>query len=102
GLADCAYLAAMRYADGRNAHMLAVIGAPGGAERAIAGAVAEAVRFGGEDVPALDVAFLAPGDAMVARLQAVGLRIDLPEPPDPAPAAPAAPGSDPDKPPILR
>ena len=102
GLADCAYLAGMRYADGRNAHMLAVIGAPAGAERAIAGAVAEAVRFGGDDAPGLDVAFLAPGDAMIARLEAVGLRIDLPEPPDPAPGTPAPPGSDPGKPPILR
>ena len=102
GLADCAYLAAVRYADGRRGHLLAIVGAAPEAERAIAGAMAEAVRFGGEGMPELDVAFFAPDDPVAARLEKVALRFDLPELAAAEPPSPAAPGSDPDRPPILR
>ena len=101
-LAERAYLAEVRYRDGRRVYLLAIVGADAEAERAIAGTVAEAVRFGGDGMPTLDVAFVAPGGGMVARLEKVALRFDLPAPPDPEPHRPAAPGSDPDKPPILR
>lgn len=100
--AECAYLAAVRYRDGRQGHLLAIVGAPPDAERAIAGTVAEAVRFGGDGMAALDVGFFAPGDGIVARLAKVALRFDLPAPPVDEPPKPAAPGSDPSKPPILR
>lgn len=102
GLAHCAYLAGVRYAGGRRGNLLAIIGAPAEAERAIAGAVAEAVRFAGAGATGLDVGFFAAEDAIIARLEKVALRFDLPAPSGPQEPARAAPGSDPAKPPILR
>jgi hypothetical protein len=101
-LARQAYLVGARYGEGQG-HLVAFIGARAGAEPTLARAVAEALRFSGLDAGALDVVFLAEGDALVARLARVGLRFDLPEVAAPEPAiAPAAPGSDPNRPPRLR
>ncbi|PZX18420.1 type III secretion system (T3SS) SseB-like protein [Palleronia aestuarii] len=100
GRARFAYLAAVRYADGTNGHMLAFVGATPGAERALAGAVREALVFSGLEAGQIDVAFFDPSDAIAARLAKVGLRIDLPVPEEPGPRD--APGSDPDRPPRLR
>ncbi|MCV6597668.1 MAG: SseB family protein [Mangrovicoccus sp.] len=103
GLARAAFLAQALYADGSTRHILAVIDAVPEAETALAGAIADAVRFYGDGAPDLDVAFFTTDDPIAQHLAVVGLRFDLPEPPQPEerPARPA-PGSDPDSPPILR
>jgi hypothetical protein len=101
GLAGRAWLCAVRHRDGTAGHLLALIGAAPGAEGALAQAVADAVRLAGApEAGAVDVAFLAEGDALEVRLARVGLRFDIPEPA----AAPAVtpPGLDPDRPPRLR
>lgn len=86
---------------GRN--LLAFVAARPGAEDALAKAVAEARVFSGVDVP-LDVAFLAPDDRRLARLEAVAEVIAVPSAPRPdlRQVPGAAPGMDPDRPPKLR
>ncbi len=102
GLARKAYLAEVLYDDGTRGHLLGLTGTASGAERALAGAVNEALVFSGLEAGALDVTFLNDSDATTADLARVALRFDLPEPPEPARLQPIAPGSDPDKPPKLR
>lgn len=102
GLARGAYLAAVRYDDGRRGHMLAFINAVEGAEGALARAANEALTFSGVEAGEMDVTFLAAHDPVAAVMARVGLRFDLPEPEQPVRAAPAAPGMNPDKPPKLR
>ncbi|MBP0482756.1 SseB family protein [Sagittula salina] len=103
GLADCAFLAQVAYEGGVRSHLIALVGAPEEAEHALAGAVQQALTFSGLEAGALDVLFLAPHDALTARLARHGLRIDLPQPPEPQMKIDRpAPGSNPDKPPILR
>lgn len=103
GLAETAWLAGVTYEGGTRGHILGIIGAPEGAEHALAGAVQEALVFSGLDAGALDVAFIAQSDPLAAQLARFGLRYDLPEPVQPkTEIIRAAPGSDPDKPPILR
>lgn len=102
GLATCAWLAGVAYSSGRRGNVLAIIGASPEAEHALSDAVADALRFGEQDIATLDVTFLAQGDALAARLERVGLRFDLPEPPAAEIPERPAPGSDPDKPPKLR
>lgn len=96
GLARSAWLAGVRYADGRRGHLLAFVAAREGAEPALVQAVAEALAFSGIEAGALDVAFVAPHDPAAARLAKVGLRFDIPEPEPPAPPRP------PQAPPRLR
>ena len=99
GLADEAFLAAVRYADGRRGSLMAFRGVRPGAETPLAAAVGEAVAFSGLDMGELDVAF--PEDpAQYDRLARSALRFVLPEPETPEP--PRAPGSDPGRPPRLR
>lgn len=100
GRARSACLAAVTYEDGREAHLVAFIGALPGAERALAAAVREAVVFSNLPAADLDVAFLAENDPVTARLVGIALRFDLPKPTAQAPRSP--PGSDPDRPPRLR
>lgn len=100
GLADSAYLAAAHYEGGARGHILAFVAAVPEAEPALARAVAEALTFSGIEAGALDVAFFRAGDPVVAHLDHVGLRFDLPQLQAPAPRA--APGSDPSMPPKLR
>jgi len=103
GLAHSAFLAMVRYDDGRQAHMLAILGAHPGAEPALAQAVAEAIRFCGLDAAEIDVTFLSQDAAAATELARTGLGFRFP--PEATPEAaqiPTAPGSDPDRPPKLR
>lgn len=100
GLAGRAYLAGVEYQGGAFSHLLAFVDARRGAEGALACAVNEALAFSGLDAGALDVTFVAGSDALVAALERVALRFDLPE--TPARQKPGAPGRDPDRPPKLR
>lgn len=102
GLARRAYLAAVRYADGTQGHLLGLTGTVEGAEPALARAINEALVFSGLEAGALDVAFLADSDPLTAQLARIALRFDLPEPAAPEHVVPATPGSDPEKPPRLR
>lgn len=102
GLAQAALLAAVRYEDGRQGHMLAYIGAVPGAEAALTRAASEALIFSGVEAGEMDVTFLPSDLAVVARMARVALRFDLPQPAASEPTSPAAPGMDPAKPPVLR
>lgn len=102
GLAQAALLAAVRYDDGRQGHMLAYIGAVAGAEAALTRAASEALTFSGVEAGEMDVTFLAADQPVVERMARVALRFDLPIPAAATPTAPAAPGMDPSKPPNLR
>jgi len=102
GLASAALLAGVTYEGGARGHMLAFVGATPGAEPALARAVGEALTFSGVEAGVLDVAFFAPEEPIVARLERCALRFDLPEPDSPARPVPLVPGSDPEKPPRLR
>lgn len=102
GLARKAYLAEVVYDDGTRGHLLGMTGTAPGAERALAGAVNEALVFSGLEAGVLDVTFLNDSDPLTADLARVALRFDLPEPEAPRRVPPLAPGSDPDKPPKLR
>ncbi|SHI78175.1 SseB family protein [Wenxinia saemankumensis] len=97
GLARAAWLAGVEWDGGGRGHLLAVTGARPGAEPALAAAVNEALTFSGLEAGALDVVFLPESDPMLARLDRVGLRFDIPDPPRPRP-----PGRDPGTPPRLR
>jgi hypothetical protein len=82
-------------------HLLAFEGTLPGAEPALARTAGEALTFSGIEAGALDIAFFAAGDPILAALDRHGLRFDLPAP-DAAGLAPTAPGTDPDRPPRLR
>ena len=97
GFAKAAYLAAVTYADGRKGHLLAIVGAPEDAHGALAQSVSDALALSGVEAAALDVMFATEGDAVVEKLERVGLRFDVPEPVVAAPPVP-----DPTKPPKLR
>ena len=100
GLARFAYLAAAKYEDGTQGHVLAFVDAVEGAEKALASAAGEALTFSGIEAGVMDVLFVRASDPLAAHLAKVGLRFDLPE--LEAPQAPGAPGMDPGKPPKLR
>lgn len=102
GLAQAALLAAVRYEDGRQGHMLAFVGAVSGAEAALTRAASEALTFSGVEAGEMDVTFLAAELPVVDRMARVALRFDLPVPAAVAPVGPAAPGMDPLNPPKLR
>src|SRR5690606_18457267 len=106
GLADHALLIGADWPD-RSGLLLAFVGAKDGAERALAQAAGEALRFSGLDAQSpelhLDIAFLASDDAALARFNGLALRFDLPEPEAAqALSRPIPPGSDPSKPPRLK
>ncbi|SEN97323.1 hypothetical protein SAMN05216227_10366 [Pseudorhodobacter antarcticus] len=103
GLAQAAFLAAVKYDDGRSGHMLAFIGAASGAEAALTRAASEALTFSGVEAGEMDVTFMAPDAAIAARIARVGHHFDLPQPAAVDPVVPGArPGMDPTKPPKLR
>ncbi len=104
GLAEAAYLTGFTSRDGGLGHLLGFVGAPEAAKAALAAAVNEALIFSGLEAGTVDVGFFEASDVMTARLQAVGLRFELPKPAESlrTPKQPAAPGSDPDRPPRLR
>lgn len=99
GFAREAWLATATYGSGGRGTLLAFVDAADSAERALAGAVREALVFSGLEAGALDVAFVTAEDAIAAALGRHGVRLDLPEPQEPRRIAP---GSDPDQPPKLR
>ena len=102
GLAERALLAGVRYTNGGAGHLLAIVGAQAEAEPALARAVNEALTFSGIEAGALDVAFFDADHPVVARLDRVGMRFDVPAPAEPPGNAPLPPGMDPDNPPKLR
>ena len=101
GLATTAYLVGVTYPGGGQGHLLGFVGAIEGAQGALAKAASEALTFSGVDAGAMDVGFFAVGDPVAAKLDAVGLKFDLPQVQKPEVVRPA-PGSDPDKPPRLK
>lgn len=101
GLAESAYLVAVRYENGTNGHMLGIVDALADAQGAIAKAVNEALTFSGLEAASLDVTFLAAHEQIAASLAKVGLKFDLPKPEPVQEYAPKAPGMDPDSPPKL-
>ncbi len=102
GLAAAAVLAGVRYAGGRQGHMLAFLGAAEEAQAALARAVGEALTFSGVEAGELDVTFLAPGDAAAPAILRVGRMFDIAPRAEERPKAPSAPGTDPDRPPRLK
>lgn len=103
GLAQFAYLAAVRYDDGRRGHLLAFVDPLPGAEDGLAQAVREALVFSGIEAGEIDVTFLKASDPVAARFARHGLRFDLPVASQDAPQTPGAnPGMDPSRPPRLR
>lgn len=108
GLAERAIFVKSTYSDGRDGWLLAFVEAHPGAEAALARTAQEALVFSGTDLASVDVAFFGAGDAITARLDQVGLGIDLAaaEPGEPANTGAArsvsGPGMNPDRPPILK
>lgn len=100
GLASHAVLVDAAYSDGGQGHLLAVFDCAEPARASLARAIGEAMAFQGFGASWLDVAFLDGGDPLAGRIEAVGLRFDLPE--GERPIQPGAPGLDPEKPPKLR
>lgn len=100
GLAEAAYLCALRYDNGTQGHLLAFIEARAEFQPALAQAMAETLRFSQVEAGALDVGFFVASDPVTAKFAKVGLRFDLPK--AAAATGPAAPGRDPDRPPRLR
>lgn len=101
GLAVEAYLCGVTYEGGGRGYMLAFVGTHEGAEGALTSAVNEALVFSGIDAGMLDVAHLAGGDPVSARIAKVGLRFDLPTPQMPQQPG-SNPGMDPSRPPKLK
>ncbi|MGZ9812156.1 SseB family protein [Pseudoroseicyclus sp. H15] len=98
GLAQSAWLAEAEA--GRL--VLAFLATTPGAERALAGAMREALAFSGAEVT-LDVAFLSGRDGLSAAAEANGIPLRMTEPPEPETPEPVLPpGMDPNKPPKLR
>lgn len=102
GLARAAYLVAVRYDTGARGHLLGIVDAVPQAQEALAAAAAEALTFSGIEAGAMDVAFFHSSDPVVANLERVGLRFDLPQLQETVTQARPAPGSDPEKPPVLK
>ncbi len=102
GLAQNAYLTAIKYEGGGTGHMLGFVGTIEGAEGALAKAASEALTFSGLEAGSIDVGFFAASDPMAAAMAKVGLRFELPKLEARAETIRPAPGSDPDNPPKLR
>lgn len=102
GRAAAAVLAGVRYADGRQGHVLAIVDAQAGTQNGLARAVNEALIFSGVDAAEMDVVFLPASDARLALMRAEGMVLDMTAAAVVVPDAPSAPGSDPDRPPKLR
>ena len=102
GLANNAYLVAIRYEGGGTGHLLGFVGAIEGAENALANAANEALTFSGIEAGSIDVGFFKQSDPMAAAMAKVGLRFELPKAEQRGQIERAAPGSNPEKPPILR
>ena len=104
GVADKAHLVSVTYDDGAQGHLLVFEGARDGAEPALAKAMSEALVFSGVEAGALDVTFLAPGDAALGSIVRNALTFELPQPAraEMRVLTPSAPGMDPSRPPKLK
>lgn len=102
GLAAGAVLAGVRYHDGRQGHMLAILDAAESAQEALARAVAEALTFSGVEAGELDVTFLRTADPAAAQMRAVGQIFAIAAPEAKERPAPQPPGMDRANPPKLR
>lgn len=102
GLANSAYLVALRYEGGGSGHLLGFVDAEKPAQNALAKAVSEALVFSGIEAGVLDVGFFQASDPVVQSLARVGLKFDLPQPEAPKIYQPEIPGSNPEKPPRLK
>lgn len=100
GIAQAAWLAGVTYEGGERGHVMAFVDAYPHAEGALVRLVSEALTFSGVEAGTLDVIFVGGGDAILPRLERVGLRFDLPL--DAARSGPTPPGMDPDRPPLLK
>ncbi len=98
GFGRSAYLVKARYAH-ETAHLMIFVGIPDAARAAVAGALAEAMRFVAPDM-ALDTVFVERDSEIVTSAAKVGLRFDM-TPEEVEKKGVSAPGSDPDKPPLL-
>jgi len=102
GLSEEVWLTAVTYEGGGKGHLLAFIGAPEGAENALAKAAHEALTFSGIEAGSMDVAFFDPAEGAAIAIRRCGLRFELPEVSEPEEYKPVAPGMDPEKPPRIR
>ncbi len=103
GLVHALYLTEAGYADGHRAPLLTVATDSPDSGAALARMLAEALRFAGSPLAAIDIAIRPAQAADLDDLARVA-RVLTPPPvaADPEPEAPRGPGLDPDKPPILR
>ena len=97
-----ACLVGVRYDDGRRGQMLALTGVAAGAEAKVARAVTEAMGFSGVEAGALDVAFLAADDPLLAAMAGLALVFEGQVAEAPDVTGPTGPGMDPARPPYLR
>ncbi len=102
GVVHSAYLVGVKYKDGAQGHMLALIDVPAPARPAVSAAISEALHFSGIIAGQLDITFLDLADKHIAPLKQVGLGFEIPAVILPKEMTPVAPGMDPDKPPKLR
>lgn len=102
-IAQAALLVQVRYGDDTMGHLLALVGAEGRAEPALARAASEALTFSGIEAGFLDVGFFASDDPVVQKMERVGFAFELPKPapPEEVQIPGYGPGMDPDKPPRL-
>lgn len=101
GVALAAFLVSVDYENGTSGTLICFVDTPENARDALAKSVTETLIFSGLSEGAIDVAFFASDDPMVANMARVGHQFELPKPVEPVQHAPKAPGSDPDTPPIL-
>ena len=95
GQAEAAYLVAAK-GEEVDTLLLVITGAHPAKRSAVAGQIAEGLRFSDVDSP-LDITFADPGDPLLLAVARHGIRFDVPK--DGGSQMP--PGSDPDKPPRL-
>jgi hypothetical protein len=102
GLAKSAYLVGVTYETGGKGHLLAIIDAIPDAEAPFTQIANEALAFSGIEAGAMDVAFFRSDETITQKLDAVGLRFELPQLQENVTVPGSAPGMDPDKPPKLK
>ncbi|MEO0912234.1 MAG: SseB family protein [Pseudomonadota bacterium] len=95
GVAETGWLVGVRYAGGGLGSLLALGGVAAAGRAAVAEVIAEALQVSGLEAAAVDVVFLEDA-GMAARLEAVGVRFDIPGPVADAPLL-----RDPEAPPRL-
>jgi hypothetical protein len=82
--------------------LLGFVGAVPQAQAALAQAASDALTFSAIEAGAMDVGFFEPQDPLVAKMERVGLRFDLPQLQETVIHERPAPGMDPENPPKLK